>query len=253
VLKDPSSDLERWKELLFLKFKNKNDILNKINYYFKGKLLLYSKDNCVYCKLLKNLLKECKISYTEIEPEEASMYMDITDTKEYSTVPQLFVDFDNEITFLGGYNNSWEFLKPLIDYQELYNLSYELMINLNRVIDINYYPTKETKTSNMRHRPTGLGVQGLGDLFLKLKLPFDSEESRQINKNIFETIYFGAMNSSLDLSKIHGPYETFKGSHLSNGKFNLTYGIWIELNYQDYGIGINYKMMSLNSEFVIVY
>lgn len=221
ILKNPSTNFGRWKELLFMKFEDKNLITDKIEYYFNGKLLLYSKDDCVYCKLLKKLLTDCNIKYTEITPEEADAYRSITNTLEYNTVPQLFVEFKNKISFLGGYHNSWEFLKPLIDYQELYDLSYELIINLNKVIDINYYPTIETKKSNFKHRPLGLGVQGLGDLFLQLKLPFDCEDAKKINKNIFETIYFGALNSSLYLAKNNGPYETFKGSHLSNGKFQF--------------------------------
>jgi ribonucleoside-diphosphate reductase alpha chain len=106
----------------------------------------------------------------------------------------------------------------------LYDLSYELIDNLNKVIDINYYPIEKTRTSNMRHRPVGLGVQGLADIFLQMKLSFDSEEARMINKQIFETIYFGAMNASHDSAVVDGHYSTFKGSPLSEGKFQ--FNLW---------------------------
>jgi ribonucleoside-diphosphate reductase alpha chain len=94
-------------------------------------------------------------------------------------------------------------------------------VNLNRVIDVNYYPVKEAKTSNMRHRPIGLGVQGLADAFMLLRYPFDSAESRKLNKEIFETIYFAAMTASKDLAVKEGPYETYKGSPVSKGIFQF--------------------------------
>ncbi len=93
--------------------------------------------------------------------------------------------------------------------------------NLNKVIDGNYYPIPETKTSNVRHRPIGIGVQGLADVFMMLGLPFESEMAKLLNKNIFETIYFAAMTSSCELAQKDGAYETFKGSPLSEGKFQF--------------------------------
>jgi ribonucleoside-diphosphate reductase alpha chain len=89
------------------------------------------------------------------------------------------------------------------DFQKLYDVTYQATVNLNRVIDINYYPTPETATSNNRHRPIGLGVQGLADTFVMLGLPFESEEAQKLNKDIFETIYFAALTASNDLAKIH--------------------------------------------------
>jgi ribonucleoside-diphosphate reductase alpha chain len=93
--------------------------------------------------------------------------------------------------------------------------------NLNKVIDINYYPVEEARKSNMRHRPIGIGVQGLADAFILLRMPFDSEEARGLNKDIHETIYFAAMEASMELSKLNGPYETFKGSPVSKGIFQF--------------------------------
>jgi len=107
------------------------------------------------------------------------------------------------------------------DHQKLYEITKVATRNLNKVIDINYYPVKEARTSNMRHRPIGLGVQGLADAFILLRMPFDSEEARRLNEDIFETIYFGAMEASMELSKQHGPYETFKGSPVSKGIFQF--------------------------------
>jgi len=93
--------------------------------------------------------------------------------------------------------------------------------NLNKIIDINYYPVIEAKNSNLRHRPIGLGVQGLADVFIALRMPFDSDEARQLNEDIFETIYFGAMTASKELAKVEGPYSTFKGSPVSKGIFQF--------------------------------
>jgi ribonucleoside-diphosphate reductase alpha subunit len=107
------------------------------------------------------------------------------------------------------------------DHQKLYEITKVATRNLNKVIDVNYYPVIEAKNSNMRHRPIGLGVQGLADAFILLRMPFDSPEARALNADIFETIYFGAMEASMELSKVQGPYETFKGSPVSKGIFQF--------------------------------
>jgi ribonucleoside-diphosphate reductase alpha subunit len=107
------------------------------------------------------------------------------------------------------------------DHQRLYDVVRVMTRNLNRIIDRNYYPVPEARNSNMRHRPIGLGVQGLADVFLILKMPFDSDEARAMNRDIFETIYFAAMTASKDLAKELGPYETFKGSPVSKGIFQF--------------------------------
>lgn len=107
------------------------------------------------------------------------------------------------------------------DHQKLYEITKVVTRNLNKVIDINYYPVEEARTSNMRHRPIGIGVQGLADAFILLRMPFDSEEARGLNKDIHETIYFAAMESSMELAKEHGAYETFKGSPASKGIFQF--------------------------------
>jgi ribonucleoside-diphosphate reductase alpha chain len=107
------------------------------------------------------------------------------------------------------------------DHEKLYNVTYKVTKNLNVVIDRNYYPVQEARNSNMRHRPIGLGVQGLADAFILLRLPFTSPEAKQLNKDIFETIYFASLKASKDIAKVDGPYETFKGSPISKGKFQF--------------------------------
>ena len=107
------------------------------------------------------------------------------------------------------------------DHQKLYEITKVATRNLNKVIDVNYYPVKEARTSNMRHRPIGLGVQGLADTFAMMRLPFESEEAKKLNQEIFETIYYAAMETSMELAQEEGPYETFKGSPVSKGIFQF--------------------------------
>jgi ribonucleoside-diphosphate reductase alpha chain len=107
------------------------------------------------------------------------------------------------------------------NHQRLYEVTKTVTKNLNKVIDVNYYPVEEARNSNMRHRPIGIGVQGLADTFLELRMPFDSEEARGLNRDIFETIYFGSMEASMELAKEEEPYETFKGSPISKGIFQF--------------------------------
>ena len=107
------------------------------------------------------------------------------------------------------------------DHEKLYEVTYQATINLNRIIDHNYYPIIEAQNSNLRHRPIGLGVQGLADAFILLRYPFESAEAKQLNIEIFETIYFAAMTASKDLAIQEGAYETFQGSPLSKGKFQF--------------------------------
>jgi ribonucleoside-diphosphate reductase alpha subunit len=107
------------------------------------------------------------------------------------------------------------------DHQKLYDITKVITRNLNKVIDVNYYPVIEARNSNMRHRPIGIGVQGLADAFILLRMPFDSEEARGLNTDIHETIYYAAMEASMELSKLNGPYESFKGSPVSKGIFQF--------------------------------
>ena len=107
------------------------------------------------------------------------------------------------------------------DHEKLIEIMEVLVNNLNKVIDINYYPVPETRLSNEKHRPIGIGVQGLIDVFYKMKMPFDSDEAKNLNKDIFETMYYGAMLASYKQALKHGHYSTFKGSPLSEGLFQF--------------------------------
>ncbi|MBK9318571.1 MAG: ribonucleoside-diphosphate reductase subunit alpha [Bacteroidetes bacterium] len=107
------------------------------------------------------------------------------------------------------------------DHQRLFEITYVATKNLNRIIDVNYYPIIEAENSNMRHRPIGIGVQGLADAFILMRYPFESEEARRLNREIFETIYYAAMTASKDLAKVEGPYSTFEGSPVSQGIFQF--------------------------------
>ena len=117
-----------------------------------------------------------------------------------------------------GLGNTW------FDYDELHSVTKIVTYNLNRIIDINYYPTEKTRRSNLRHRPIGIGVQGLADVFILLGYPFQSAEAKQVNKQIFETIYHAALEQSCDIAGIEGEYETFRGSPASEGI--LQFDLW---------------------------
>merc|ERR1719335_652434 len=110
------------------------------------------------------------------------------------------------------------------NHQKLYEVTKVATRNLNKVIDQNYYPVEEARKSNLRHRPIGLGVQGLADTFMKMGLPYESNEARTLNTDIFETIYFAACEASMELAKVDGPYETYAGSPASKGQ--LQFDMW---------------------------
>ena len=107
------------------------------------------------------------------------------------------------------------------DHKKLYEITKVITRNLNKVIDVNYYPVEEAKNSNMRHRPIGIGVQGLADTFILMRHAFDSPEAKKLNEEIFETIYFGAMEASMEIAKEEGTYKTYEGSPVSKGIFQF--------------------------------
>ena len=129
------------------------------------------------------------------------------------------------------------------NHDHLYKVTKRITRNLNRVIDRNYYPVEEAYNSNMRHRPVGLGVQGLADAFIMLRMPFTSDEAKQLNQEIFETIYFAAVTASMELAKEEGPYSTFKGSPISQGEFQ--YNMW---GLQDSDLSGRWDWSSLRKE-----
>jgi ribonucleoside-diphosphate reductase alpha chain len=110
------------------------------------------------------------------------------------------------------------------DHQQLFDITKRVTRNLNKVIDRNYYPVIEAENSNMRHRPIGIGVQGLADTFINLRMPFTSDEAKQLNQDIFETIYYAAVTASMEEAKLEGPYQSYEGSPMSEGKFQ--HNLW---------------------------
>ncbi len=112
----------------------------------------------------------------------------------------------------------------VFDHDKLFEVTYQLTVNLNKIIDGNYYPVPETRNSNMRHRPIGIGVQGLADAFILLRFPFESEEAKKLNREVFETIYYASCTASKDLARRDGAYETFQGSPASKGI--LQFDMW---------------------------
>ena len=117
------------------------------------------------------------------------------------------------------------------DYEFLHKVTKRVTRNLNRVIDRNYYPIEEAKNSNMRHRPIGIGVQGLADAYQKMHIAFEDDEAAHVNALIFETIYHAAMETSMELAMEEGPYASFKGSPLSQGKFQ--FDLWEKGPYSE--------------------
>jgi ribonucleotide reductase alpha subunit len=107
----------------------------------------------------------------------------------------------------------------VVDYAKLHEVSCRITKNLNKIIDNNYYPVIEAQNSNFRHRPIGIGVQGFADALQKMKIPYEDKRAIEVNALMFETIYHAAMQTSMELAKTEGPYQTFKGSPLSQGKF----------------------------------
>jgi ribonucleoside-diphosphate reductase alpha chain len=117
------------------------------------------------------------------------------------------------------------------DHKKLYDVTYQVTRNLNKIIDLNYYPVEEARYSNMKNRPIGIGVQGLADTFFKMRFAFDSSDARQLNKDIFETIYYAALSSSADLAKKDGHYDSYEGSPISKGI--LQHDMWAEARTTD--------------------
>ncbi len=138
------------------------------------------------------------------------------------------------------------------DHDRLFEITKVVTRNLNKVIDINYYPVPQARNSNMRHRPIGIGVQGLADVFIKLRMPFDSEEAQQLNKEIFETIYFGAMTASNELAEKHGPYESYEGSPASQGilQFDM-WGVEPSLRWDWYTLKANIQKNGIRNSLLV--
>lgn len=194
---------------------------NIVSSMMKDTVALYSKDECVYCSLVKELFERHNINYKLLSEEEDLILQKLYPGRKYNTVPRVYLSDEMGGMYVGGYERVWELLKPRVNYQKLSDISGTLVDNLNKIIDNNFYPTEKTRKSNMRHRPIGIGVQGLADLFISLRIGFDSDEAKEVNKKLFESIYYGAMKMSIELAKTRGSYDTYFGSPLSNGMFQF--------------------------------
>lgn len=173
----------------FIKKKDTKDLIFRV----------FSKPNCVYCELAKGLLNKLNIRY------EIKDYKELTNLSGLYPhgvkFPQIYRTDNYKNTYIGGYTELYEYLKPSYDFESLQKITEQLTINLNNIIDYNYYPTPETKTSNLRHRPIGIGVQGLANVFFEFGYAFDSDEAKELNERIFECIYYGSLKASMELSK----------------------------------------------------
>ena len=164
------------------------------------KLKIYTKSGCMYCDAAKHLCDSKGIEYI-IDSYENLI---LSEVKPHGVkFPQIYIvdKFDNNNTHIGGYTELEQYLKPEIDYDSLRNTIRILVRNLNNVIDYNYYPTERTERSNMKHRPIGIGVQGLANLFYEMKCSFDSDEAKMYNEKIFECIYYAALDESCEMAK----------------------------------------------------
>ncbi len=159
---------------------------------------LHKKTDCRYCKYSKNLMNFKNIKFKEIENADIKTLFN----KEDITYPQIcYEDAYGKVNYIGGFTELFKFFKASYDYDKLYHVAYQATRNLNAVIDINYYPTDAAKRSNMRHRPIGLGIQGLANTLAEMGINFDSNEAVQFNSKMMETIYYAAMVASKDIAK----------------------------------------------------
>jgi ribonucleotide reductase alpha subunit len=171
------------------------------------KALVYSKTGGPYCVKAKLLLKQNNIYYDEImiddDEKRREFYEEVSlkENKTVNTVPQVYIELaDGDVDYIGGFNELKEAFKLEFKYDELHSVTKIVTENLNKIIDINFYPTDKTRRSNMLHRPIGIGIQGLADTFFMLDLPFHSDEASEINKKIFETMYNASLEKSMEIS-----------------------------------------------------
>ena len=186
---------------------------------FTKPITVYTKNDCKWCDLLKYLLNRKNIEYNQVIIDP-SMFEDYKKQFNVETLPLLLHGEEK----IGGYDNTLNLLRNQFDYELLHKVTKIVTRNLNNVIDINFYPTDKTKNSNMKHRPIGIGIQGLADAFALMDVPFHSDLAKQINKNVFETMYHAALEASMEAAQEEGPYSSFKGSPASQGI--LQFDMW---------------------------
>jgi len=211
---------------------------NSKNINKNSKVIIYGKSSCKYCILTKKYLDNSDIKYSYISLDDDSERKKFYQKNNVKTVPQIYIDDFH----VGGYDNFMNYVKPVFSFNKLAKITKVITKNLNKIIDVNFYPVEEAKNSNLRHRPIGIGVQGLADIFIKLRMPFESEEARKLNKLIFETIYYFALETSMNLAKKDQPYSTFNGSPASMGI--LQFDMWndVKTDQRFYWNGLKEKI-----------
>jgi len=182
-----------------------------------ARYVIYSKDNCVYCVLAKGLLKRSNVDFdlVDLTDDEVRKYhfeewnseREELDLEPLTTTPQIWKYVEDEDgrkhqIHIGGYDKLMDEFRPNFDYKHLMDVASIVTRNLNKVIDLNFYPTDKTERSNFNHRPIGIGIQGLADTIVKMGYAFDSNEAKNINRQIFETIYYGAVKTSIEIAKM---------------------------------------------------
>lgn len=196
---------------------------------------MYTRSDCKYCKMAKDLLRRMELDYEEIVMDDmverkerlAELQLEWKLETPITTVPQMVMEYNSDklatpyLEYIGGYSNLRSRIKFIYDFNELHYTTKVVARNLNKVIDINFYPTEKTKLSNFSHRPIGIGIQGLADVFAMLGYSFDSVEARELNLHIAETMYHASVEASMELAMKEGPYSTFIGSPMSRGEFQF--------------------------------
>jgi len=201
--------------------------VEEIDYSIIKNVKIITKDGCPYCVYTQNYLEHYNINYDKQvinnTEDRKLLYKELSSkyNKTISSVPQIFINNDE---YVGGFDDLLKLIRPKFNFTKLMEVTKVLIKNLNKIVDLNYYPVPECELSNKKHRPLGLGVQGLADVYNKLRISFDSEDARQLNKEIFATIYYSALEESNRISTKYGPYETFSGSPSSKGL--LQFDLW---------------------------
>ena len=175
----------------------KTDYINEVK--------LYTKADCIYCNVAKTFLQQYNLnfSYEELNDDEErrakydELNAIIQPDTPINSVPQIFINGN----YVGGASELIQILRPTFNYDKLHQVTKVVTNNLNKVIDVNFYPTEKTRRSNMKHRPIGIGVQGLADVFAKMYIAFNSQEASDINEKIFETIYHASCEKSMEIAK----------------------------------------------------
>ena len=228
--------------------------LNKFvvpNQKHKHLFKIYTKDYCKWCKELKYYFKINNVEYEEIIVTDDNMdeFNSVSETNK--KVP-LVIDLSNDNRVLGNFTDTIDYLRPIYDFNKLHEVTKIVTNNLNNIIDFNFYPTDKTRLSNSLHRPIGIGVQGLADTFISMNIPFHSDKAKKLNARIFETLYHGALEKSMELARNSMPYKSFHDSPASKGilQFDM-WGVEPSDNYDWNSLKENIKSHGLKNSLLV--